>query len=56
LTGAVWIDVSGTEAANCSEVLSPQCQPSARDPQAHQKVVLRSGELTTMHLDLVDPP
>jgi hypothetical protein len=56
-TGAVWIDVSGTGAANCSpNVLSPQCQPSPSDPQARQSAVLRFGQLTRIRLDLVDPP
>lgn len=56
-TGAVWIDVSGTGAANCSpSVLSPQCQPSPSDPQAHQSAVLRFGQLTRIRLDVIDPP
>ena len=51
-TAAAWIDVSGNEGANCADVRSPQCQPSAGDPQAHQKAVLRFGEYTRIHLDL----
>src|SRR6267142_5349818 len=54
LTGAVWIDASGTSAANCSpSVLSPQCQPSASDPQAHQGGVLRFGQRTQIRFDVV---
>jgi hypothetical protein len=56
LTAGAWIDVSGNEAANCSDVRSPQCQPAPADPQAHQKAVLRFGELTRIRLDLVGPP
>jgi len=56
-SGTVWIDVSGTGAANCSpSVLSPQCQPSAKDPQAHQSAVLRFGQRTEIRFDVVDPP
>jgi len=56
-TGAAWIDVSGTSAANCSpSVLSPQCQPSPTDPQAHQSGVLRFGQTAQFRLDVVDPP
>ena len=56
-TGTAWIDVSGTGAANCSpNVLSPQCQPSPSDPQAHQSGVLRFGQLTQLRLDIVDLP
>src|SRR6266852_5194179 len=56
-TGAVWIDVSGTAAANCSpNVLAPQCQPALSDPQAHQSGVLRFGQLTQIRFDVVDPP
>jgi hypothetical protein len=57
LTGAVWIDVSGTSAANCApDVLAPQCQPAPTDPQAHQSAVLRLGQLTRLRFDVVDPP
>jgi hypothetical protein len=56
MAAAAWIDVSGTEAAICSDLRNPQCQPSPSDPQAHQKVVLRFGQLTRMRLDVVDPP
>ena len=56
-TGAVWIDVSGTAAGNCStNVLAPQCQPAPTDPQAHQSGVLRFGQTTRFCLDVVDPP
>ena len=56
-TATVWIDVSGTSAANCSpNVLSPQCQPAPSDPQAHQSAVLRYGQTTQIRLDVVDPP
>jgi len=56
-TGTAWIDVSGTAAANCSsDMLSPQCQPSPSDPQAHQSAVLRFGQLTRLRLDVVDVP
>ena len=56
-TGAAWIDVSGTSAANCSpSVLGPQCQPSPTDPQAHQSGVIRFGQTTQFRLDVVDPP
>jgi hypothetical protein len=56
LAAGAWIDVSGNEAANCSDVRSPQCQPAPADAQAHQKAVLRFGELTRIRLDLVGPP
>jgi hypothetical protein len=57
-TAVAWIDVAGTAAANCSDTLhpQPQCQPSPSDPQAHQKAVLRFGQLTPIRLDVVDPP
>jgi hypothetical protein len=51
-TAAVWIDVSGNGAANCSVFRSPQCQPSPGDPQAQQQAVLRFGEVTRIRLDL----
>lgn len=54
-TSAAWIDVSGSEAANCSNVLSSLCEPSPNDPQAHRRALLRYGELTKIRLDLVDP-
>ena len=57
-TAVVWIDVSGTAAANCSDLLhpNPQCQPSPSDPQARQSAVLRFGQLTQVRLDVVDLP
>jgi hypothetical protein len=56
LTATVWIDVSGTATANCSDSHNPQCQPSPSDPQAHQSALLRFGQLTRISLDVVDPP
>ena len=58
LTAAAWIDVTGTEAAVCSDLinLNPQCQPAASDPQAHASGVLRYGQLNQFRLDVVDPP
>jgi hypothetical protein len=57
ITGAVWIDVAGTSAANCSpSVLSPQCQPAPTDPQGHQTGVIRFGQTTSFRIDVVDPP
>ena len=37
-SAVVWIDVTGTEAAVCTDLTkpNPQCQPSPSDPQAHQ--------------------
>ncbi len=57
-TAAAWIDVSGTGAANCSDVTSPnpQCQPSPSDPQALQSGVERFGQTTQIRLDVVDQP
>lgn len=56
VTATVWIDASGAEAATCSDQHNAQCQPSPTDPQAHQSVVLRHGQTTVIHLDIVDPP
>ena len=56
LTAAVWIDVSGAGAATCSDLHSPQCQPSPSDPQAQQSAVLRFGQLTRIRLEVIDPP
>jgi hypothetical protein len=55
-TATIWIDGSGTAAANCSDMHNPQCQPSPRDPQAQRSAVLRFGQLTSIRLDVVDPP
>jgi hypothetical protein len=55
-TAAAWIDVSGASASNCADMSSPQCQPSAADPQAQQSSVERFGQTTQVRLDLVDPP
>lgn len=55
-TVTVWIDVSGTATANCSDMHNPRCQPSPSDPQAHQSALLRFGQLTRIRLDVVDPP
>ncbi len=54
LTADAWIDASGTEASICSDVHSPQCQPSSSDPQAHQTGTLHVGQLMTINLDVVD--
>jgi hypothetical protein len=56
ITATAWIDVSGSAAANCSDMHNAQCQPSLSDPQAQQSAVLRFGQLTRIHLDVVDPP
>ncbi len=56
VTAAVWIDVSGASATICADLKNPQCQPSPTDPQAHQSAVLRYGQTTVIHLDVVDPP
>jgi len=55
LTADAWIDAGGTETSICSDVQSPQCQPSSSDPQAHQTAMLRVGQPTTIKLDVVDP-
>jgi len=58
LTAVAWIDVSGAGATLCADLqnLNPQCQPSPSDPQGHQTAVLRFGQTTIMHIDVVDPP
>jgi hypothetical protein len=57
-TAAAWIDVAGTEATVCADLVhpNPQCQPSPTDPQAHQSGVERYGQTTQVRLDVVDPP
>lgn len=56
VTATVWIDSSGTEAVACTNVLSPQCQPSSLDAQVQQRAVLLKYSLTVVHLTLIDPP
>jgi hypothetical protein len=58
LTAVAWIDVSGAGAGVCADLLNPnpQCQPSPRDPQAHQTALLRFGQTTIIRIDVVDPP
>jgi hypothetical protein len=51
-TGVTWIDVSGT--ANCADLSSLQCQPTATDPQAHQNGVERWGQTTQVPFNVVD--
>lgn len=55
LKAVVWIDVAGTAAPNCTDLLHPQpaCQPAPTDPQAHQTGLLRFGQLTRIQLDVV---
>jgi hypothetical protein len=58
LKAVAWIDVAGTVAPYCTDLLHPQsaCQPAPTDPQAHQTGLLRFGQLTRIRLDVVDPP
>ena len=58
LTAVAWIDVSGAAASVCSDLRNqdPQCQPFPSDPQGHQTALLRFGQTTIMHIDVVDPP
>jgi len=58
LTAAVWIDVSGAGASVCSDLqnLNPECHPSLSDPQGHQTALLRFGQTTIMHIDVLDQP
>jgi hypothetical protein len=56
ITATVWIDVSGTATANCSDMHNPECQPSLSDPKAERNATLRFGQLTTVQLPVADPP
>jgi len=55
-TATAWIDVSGANPANCSDLSNPQCQPLPSDPQASQSGVMLYGQTTQIRLDVVDPP
>jgi hypothetical protein len=56
VTATAWIDVSGTEAATCSDLQNQQCVPAPSDPQGQQSIVVHPGEMNWIHLDVVDPP
>jgi hypothetical protein len=51
-----WIDVTGTEAASCVDVLSASCHPAVGDPQGHSEGVIKFGQSTVVRIDVVDPP
>ena len=55
LTATSWIDVAGGSAAHCADLHNPGCRPAAGDPQVQQAAVLRFGQLTTVHLKVLDP-
>jgi hypothetical protein len=55
-TADAWIDVTGSEAASCVDVLSASCRPAAGDPQGHAQGVMPFGKTTIVRLDVVDPP
>jgi hypothetical protein len=56
ITASAWIDISGVEAATCSDLHNTQCQPSPGDPQGHQSAVMRFGQTTIVNIAVVDPP
>lgn len=51
-----WIDVAGDEVAVCADVLSATCGPSPLDPQGRTEGTMRFGEVTTIVVEVVDPP
>jgi hypothetical protein len=54
-TATVWIDVSGTETAICSDQQNQQCVPAPGDPQGHHSIVLHEHQTSWFRVDVVDP-
>ena len=55
-TATVWIDVSGTETATCSDQQNQQCVPAPSDPQGHHSIVVNAHQTNWFRVDVVDPP
>jgi hypothetical protein len=55
-TATVWIDVSGTETATCSDQQNQQCVPAPSDPQGHHSIVVNAHQTNWFRVDVADPP
>ena len=56
LIATAWIDVNNDNATSCIDIRASACQPSSRDPSATKGTALRFHELTTVTLEVTDPP